>query len=94
MFFLHVSRQDPVGCWVHSAQEGQQQVAECKLPWVFSTAMYPQKWSAVYGLSFTLGRAYECISTWCHVTGALVVQFVLILNCNLFLMVLNGRSRC
>ena len=31
-FFLHVSRQDPLGCWVHSAQEGQQQVADCKLP--------------------------------------------------------------
>ena len=46
--------------------------------------MYPQEWSAVYGLSFTLGRAYECLSTWCHVTGALVVQFVLILYCKLF----------
>ena len=56
--------------------------------------MYPQEWSAVYGLSFTLGRAYECISTWCHVTGALVVQFVLILYCKVFLMVLNGRSHC
>ena len=30
--FLHVSRHDPLGCWVHSAQEGQQQVADCKLP--------------------------------------------------------------
>ena len=46
--------------------------------------VYPQEWSAVYGLSFTLGRAYECINTWCHVTGALVVQFVLILYCKLF----------
>ena len=44
----------------------------------------------MYELSFTLGRAYECISTWCHVTGALVVQFVLILFC----MVLRGRSHC
>ena len=49
----------------------------------------------MYGLSLTLGRAYECISTWCHVTGALVVQLVLILNCKLFFwMVLNGRSHC
>ena len=48
----------------------------------------------MYELSFTLGRAYECISTWCHVTGALVVQFVLILYCKFFLMVLNGRSHC
>ena len=39
-------------------------------------------------------RAHECISTWCHVTGALVVQFVLILYCKLFLMVLNGPSHC
>ena len=39
----------------------------------------------MYGLSFTLGRAYECISTWCHVTGALVVHFVLILIVNFFL---------
>ena len=46
----------------------------------------------MYRLSFTLGRAYECISTWCHVAGALVVQFVLILYCKVFLMVLNGRS--
>ena len=39
----------------------------------------------MYGLSFTLGKAYECISTLCHVTGALVVQLVLILYCKLFL---------
>ena len=84
MFFLHVSRHDALGCWVHNAQEGQQQVAECKLPWVDSTAIYPQEWSAVYGLLFTLATAYECISTWCHVTGALVVQFVLILYCKVF----------
>ena len=44
----------------------------------------------MYGLSFTLGRAYECISTWCHFTGALVVQFVLILYCTVFLMVLSA----
>ena len=56
--------------------------------------MYPQELSALYGLLFTLGRAYECISTWCHVTGALVVQFVLILYCKVSLMVLNGRSHC
>ena len=39
----------------------------------------------MYGLSFTLREASECISTWCHVTGALVVQFVLLLYCKLFL---------
>ena len=48
----------------------------------------------MYGLSFTMERAYEGISTWCHVTGALVVQFVLILYCKVFLMLLNGRSHC
>ena len=55
--------------------------------------MYPQQWSAVYGLSFALGKAYECISAWCHVTGALVVQVVLILYCKLF-WVLSGRCHC
>ena len=48
----------------------------------------------MYGLSFTLGTAYGCISTWCHVTGALVVQFVLILCCKLVFVVLSGRSHC
>ena len=35
----------------------------------------------MHGLSFTPGKAYECISTCCHITSALVVQFVLILYC-------------
>ena len=94
MFFLHVSRDDPLGCGVYSAQWGQQQMPDCKLPQVDSTAVYPQEWGAVYGSSVTLGKAYECISTWCHVTGALVVQFVLILCCKLSFVVLSGRSHC